>query len=142
MAVYNIKDQSLILDSNIVYSIDCLPEDLPVRDNAIASGDDAFDKEVEDKILKELDSGNQWAWCQVRVTATMKDSFGHTVAIGVSYLGACSCKDENDFINNSGYHLEMKSEAEDDLIQRCRHLVVMGKIAEYYLNGFMYVPKK
>ena len=35
-------------------------DDIPVRGNAMASGDDATDRECEDDILTRLDSGDVW----------------------------------------------------------------------------------
>jgi len=80
----------------------CHPEDISIEGNAIASGDDAYDKEVEDKIRAELEY-NQWAWCTVEVKVTINDC--HTS----EFLGGCSYKDENDFITG-GYYEDMVSE--------------------------------
>lgn len=86
------------------------PEDVPVRGNAIASGDDAVDKACEDGILADLE-WNEWAWCVVRCTAKL-GSF-----TGTAYLGACSYKDRADFLAG-GYAEQMAAEARDDLIEQ------------------------
>lgn len=84
-------------------------DDLQVRGNAMASGDDALDKKVEDEIIARLDDGDVWAWAQVTVTARWEDFDGH------DYLGACSYKDEADFKQKGGYWESMKAQALDDL---------------------------
>lgn len=88
----------------VAYKVECLPEDVPVRGNAMVSGDAAYDKKVEDKILRDLRS-NPWAWCTAKVTA-------YAIADGVllesdpEYLGACSYKSEADF-KAGGYYDDM-----------------------------------
>ena len=44
------------------------PELVPVEGNACASGNDAFDHEVERDILSRLQQGDLWAWAAVTVT--------------------------------------------------------------------------
>lgn len=83
--------------------IDCLEEDTPVRGNAIASGDAAYDKQIEDEIIEDLD-GNPWSWCTVRVTVELNG------LKGVDYLGCCSYKSEQNFIDCDCFE-DMKIEA-------------------------------
>jgi hypothetical protein len=71
-------------------------DDIPVRGNAMASGDDELDRKTEDWILRRLDSGDVWAWAAVTVRVTWK---------GIScedHLGACSYDDEADFRQEGG----------------------------------------
>lgn len=90
--------------------IEAIPEDMPVRGNAIVSGDDAYDKEVEDKILADLE-WNQWVWCVVKVTVSYAD-------ISESeYLGGCSYKDESEF-KEGGYYDDMVASCEERLANR------------------------
>jgi hypothetical protein len=84
------------------------PEDVPVRGNAVASGDDATDREVEDKIIADLERGSEWAWC----CAVVEVSWGSFK--NVATLGCCSYRSEEDF-RASGYYDEMVSEALDGL---------------------------
>lgn len=93
---------------DVEFKIECLPEDMPVRGNA-CSIDPEADRECEDKILEDLDSGNPWAWCVVRVTATYKG------IRGVDYLGGCCYASEEDFKQPNGYYDDMKANAFDDL---------------------------
>ena len=62
-----------------------------VRGNAISSGDDAFDKKVEDEIIERLDAGFNWAWCCAKVTAEWNG------IVSSAYLGCCSYKDKEEF---------------------------------------------
>jgi hypothetical protein len=94
-------------------TIEALEEDIPVRGNAMASDDDAYDKEVEDKIIDDLNSGNVWAWCTVKLTMTH-------IPTGVSsdqYLGACSYKNEEDF-KTGNYFEDMKEQAYTEIGER------------------------
>jgi hypothetical protein len=84
-------------------------DDIPVRGNAMASGDAAVDKEVEDEILQRLDNGDVWAWAHVTVVAEIE---GFT---GEAHLGACSYKDEEDFKSSDGYYADLCKEASEDL---------------------------
>lgn len=99
-------------DSMVSYKLECMPEDTPVRGNAMNSGDADFDRECEDKILADLEGGNDWAWCCVRVTATYD---GIDCVVGMDYLNCCSYNDEEDFKAPGGYYDQIKEEARDDL---------------------------
>lgn len=97
-----------LLPNEVEFTIECLNEDLSIRGNCMASGDDAFDKKCEDEIIDKLESGSRWAWCCVKVTAKYKGFEG------VDHLGGCSYKDEEDF-KNGGYFEDMKVQALADL---------------------------
>ena len=87
-------------------TVECLPEDVSVRGNAVCSGDEEYDKAVEDKIIADLEF-NPWAWCVVKVTATAEDLPGFE---GCDYLGGCSYSSEAEF-RAGGYFDDMKTEA-------------------------------
>jgi hypothetical protein len=106
---------------DVVFAVECLPEDIPVRGNAMASDEPELDKKVEDEIIARLDSGDLWAWCCVKVTATLEcvsQRKGYVPTdvslVGVDYLGGCSYRDEGDF-REGGYFADMKDAALDDL---------------------------
>lgn len=102
-------------EKDVEYTIDCLPEtDLPIEGNAMASGDDAADKAAEDEIREQLESGNEWAWCTVRVTAKWKNW------TGVDFLGGCSYTGEADF-KTGGYYEDMKKQALESLKASVQH---------------------
>lgn len=63
---------------------------VPVRGNAMASGDDAADKRCEDEILDRLHRGDSFAWCSIVVYAEWK---GYK---GIDSLGCCMLSGESD----------------------------------------------
>jgi hypothetical protein len=91
-------------------------DEIPVRGNALASGDDAADRAAEDAILARLDSGDVWAWAHVTVTAvwTSGPAPSHRFAER-STLGGCSYRDEAEFCGPGGYFDDMKTDALDNL---------------------------
>lgn len=99
----------------VTFTIECLPEDIPVRGYASAI-DEETDRKTEKRIYKQLENGNEWAWCTVKVTATYK---GIT---GTDYLGCCSYKSQKDFEKNSGYYSDMKNVAFNNLIEALQKL--------------------
>jgi len=95
----------------ITFVIEAIPEDALVRGNAMASGDDQIDRDVEDAIFADLERGNQWAWCSVTVTARCGGFQGH------DYLGCCSYASQDDFCQPDGYYWDdMRREALRDLL--------------------------
>jgi hypothetical protein len=91
------------------FTVEALPEDLPIRGNIMASGDDDVDKEVEETVIRQLENGNVWAWCIIEVTAEYK---GYT---GVDYLGGCSYRSRADF-EKDAYCKDMKRQAFEALL--------------------------
>ena len=85
------------------------PELIPVEGNASASGDDAFDREVEHNILCRVQQGDVWAWGAVTVTVT----WGPFSAS--DHLGCCSYVDEDDFRQPGGYFDDMVDQALEEL---------------------------
>ena len=72
--------------------------------------DDAFDdEETRRHCREELRRDNVWGWCEVTVRASWN---GFT---GEAYLGGCSYKSKEDFVENSGYYEDMCMEAFNDL---------------------------
>lgn len=90
-------------------------DDIPVHGNAIASGDDLYDKEVEDEILNRLENGDYWAWCSVEVRATYKG------LAASDYLGACSYANEQDF-KEGGYYTDMCDNVLADIQEQLNEL--------------------
>ena len=77
----------------------CHSEHIPVKGNCSAI-DNETDVKEEQRILKELEY-NQWVWCCIEIQGEFKG------IMFSDYLGACSYKDEKDFIDNSGYYEDM-----------------------------------
>jgi hypothetical protein len=80
--------------------------DVEVRGNALASGDDAEDKDAEREIIERLERGDVWAWASVKVVASWGDFKAES-----DWLGACSYEDEESFREPGGYFDDMKREA-------------------------------
>lgn len=97
-----------LTERDVEFTVKCLPEDIPVEGNASAI-DDATDAEIVKDIYDQLERGNQWAWCTVKVTAKWREFEG------TDYLGGCSYKSEKDFTQPGGYYDDMKLEALADL---------------------------
>lgn len=98
------------------FSITAEQDDIPVRGNAVVSGDEEVDKKIEDEIIERLENGDVWAWASVQVTAEFKGITGN------AYLGACSYKSEKDFVEAGDYYIDMKREAYDNLISELEDL--------------------
>lgn len=77
-----------------------------------STGDPEEDYKITNGIREDLEAGNDWAWCSVRVGCTIP---GYD-AEGNDYLGGCSYKDQEDFCQEGGYYPDMKAEARADLI--------------------------
>lgn len=92
-------------------TVECLPEDLPIKGNASAI-DEATDRQIVRKIKQELAAGNEWAWCCVRVTVEYEDN------AECEYLGCCNYKNRHDFIKNSGHYQDMVKECFERLVAR------------------------
>ena len=92
----------------VEFRVECEPEHTPIRGNCSVI-DDETDRETEQWIEEQLRSGNEWAWCCVRVVATWNGFEGD------AYLGCCSYESEASFVAPRGYYDDMKSEALDDL---------------------------
>jgi hypothetical protein len=91
-----------------IISIDVDYDDISVKGNALASGDDDLDKKVEDEILRRRRNGDIWAWCCVTVRASWHGF------VGTDFLGGCSYESETDF-KNGDYYPEMVVQAKADL---------------------------
>jgi hypothetical protein len=89
--------------TDVTWTLKAEQEHVPVRGNALASGNDAEDKKCENAIWRDLERGNEWAWCCAVVT-------GHFKGLQASScLGCCSYKNENDF-KRGGYFTDMQAE--------------------------------
>lgn len=98
----------------VEFEIKCLPEDIQVKGNCSAI-DEETDTTTEQMIYDQLNNGNQWAWCTVKVTANWKGLEGS------DYLGCCSYESEEDF-KSGGYFQDMKEQAFNDLISKITSL--------------------
>jgi hypothetical protein len=92
----------------VYFTIECLPSDIPIRGNFVATEDPDRDRRDEDQVIADSE-WNEWAWCTVKVTAHFGDFEGTDV------LGGCNYRDEEDFKAPGGYWEDMKAEAFLDL---------------------------
>ena len=111
----------------VTYRIEVEQDDVEVRGNALASGDDAEDKACEDEILERLNRGDVWAWASVCVVAECEGFEGR------DYLGCCCYDDEEDFKQPGGYYDDMKKRARADLLTELKRSVNGGRHAAMLL---------
>lgn len=92
------------------------PEDTQVRGN-FSSGDDEADTALEDEIIARLNRDDIWAWCCVKVVATLW--IEDTQYRGESaFICGCSYKNEREFREPGGYFDDLKNEALDALAEQ------------------------
>ena len=108
----------------ITYTLECRPED-DGPEGHFASGSDADDAETLRWIREQLDSGNDWAWCCVRVVATV--DFDGEAFQGNTFLGGCSYLSEDDF-KEGCYYADLCEEAREDLLRTLDHAVKVGDL--------------
>ena len=94
--------------NDIEWEIECLPEDTSIEGNVMASGDDEADRKAEQLVIDQLDSGNEWAWCTVRVSGRYMGLEAY------DFLGCCSYLSIDDF-KLGGYFEDMQSVVLDEL---------------------------
>lgn len=97
----------------INYKVYIETEHEAVRGNASATGNNTYDKEVEDKILDRLHKGDTTAWCCVVVTAEF---------MGYSYtevLGCCSIE-EGTSAYDYAKNMDLLNDAKYGLIKEIR----------------------
>lgn len=99
---------------DITFTIECFPEDTSPRDNFAL--DCALEDNIIDDIMQDYENGNDWAWCMVKLTGQYRGFEG------CDYLGCCSYKSEQDFIDNSGYYDDMKNVVYQMIINKLEFL--------------------
>jgi hypothetical protein len=107
-----------LTEDEVEFELRCEPEDIPFVGNCSAI-DDETDRQAEEWILEQLESGNQWAWCCVVVTARWEGFEGR------ASLGGCSYRSEKDFRCPGGYFDDLRVEALDDLNARIAQTIAV-----------------
>lgn len=79
-------------------------------------GSFAYDTQAENDeviagILRDVENGNDWAWCDVEVRAEFADM------VGCDHLGGCSYENEKEF-TAGGYYDDMVNAAVEELAQK------------------------
>lgn len=105
-----------LTSNDITVLVTAHPEEIPVKGNAICSGDEDFDRQVESEIMKRLEHDDVWAWATVSVAVNWQGLKEN------EYLGCCCYESEEDFRNNSGYFEEMVDQAITSLNTRLQGL--------------------
>jgi hypothetical protein len=103
-----IKPPRPLTEHDVIFTLEHFPEEQAIEGNCSAI-DPVTDRETERWIYGELERGNQWAWCVVKVTASW-GSFH-----GIDYLGCCSYRSEEEFRKPGDYFDDMKAAALADL---------------------------
>jgi hypothetical protein len=67
------------------FSVEMMPSDTPIK-GSFAYGNAEDDAAAEADVRKQLNEGNQWAWCDVVVTARWKGFEGTTTLCACSYV--------------------------------------------------------
>lgn len=113
--------------AGVRFTVSLEPEDIEVRGNAMASGDDAADREVENEILARLDRGDLCAWCCGKVEASIE--FNGQTFKGVAYLGCCSYATDAECEKSLIEDYCLDDEARADLIATLESAIKKGEIA-------------
>lgn len=108
-------------------------EDVPVRGNALASGDDEQDRKAEDEILERLERDDILAWCTAIVTARVVGE--HHAFQGTATLGCCSYVTEDELKRDVFEHYDLKGEALDDLRRDLQTRIGIGTEAAKILKA-------
>lgn len=90
----------------------CEPENVPYVGNCMASGDPKVNKRAENWIRRQLDGGNEWAWCQVTVAGRWNGLEER------DYLGCCSYRSAADFRKPGDYFDDMKETVIRAIVER------------------------
>ena len=95
--------RALTEDDDVCFTVEAMPEDVPIEGNACAIDDDT-DAATEQWIREQLDSGNIFAWATIVVRARWLGFQGMDV------LGCCSYESEAGFMA-CPYYQDMKRTA-------------------------------
>jgi hypothetical protein len=85
------------------------PSDIPIEGNASAI-DEETDAKIAAQIKRQLAKGNAWAWCDVRVRVTYRNTIERD-----AILGGCSYKDERSFRRDNGTFRDMVGDCLDQI---------------------------
>ena len=112
----------------VTFTLDVTQDDIDFRGNAMASGDDAADRELEDEIAAALDRGDIEAWCRIVVKAHYQGFEGFDSLGGCCFLGPIEVDGETWSVKRQiNEHVEahgMREQALDDLNERVAQTAV------------------
>lgn len=104
--------------AEVTFEVSIEPDDTPVVGN-FASGDDALDREDENRILERLKRGETEAWCGVIVTARWK-GFKATDSVWGVELGPDETPEH--YAEESGMHEEALAHLNEKVARTARKL--------------------
>lgn len=81
----------------IQFTWEIQPDDTPIEDNVLASGNDAADRGAEQEIRRRVMCGKTHAWCAIFVRGRSGEYIAHDCLGGVSVL------QEREIITNPDY---------------------------------------
>jgi len=93
-----LKDELRKHKTGVNIDVICWPCETRIEGNAIATGYPYEDRQHEDRLKKELEDGNRWAWCDIEVVASIGEGISAS-----SMLGCSSYDDEDDFTSSVHY---------------------------------------
>jgi len=107
-----------LTEADVEFTITAEEEHIPIR-GSFDSGDNAADEEMAKSIERDFNSGNEWAWCCVKVTGTWSPTEDVSLKAD-AYLGGCSYKSKRDFVECNDYCKDMKAEVLDELNKKVK----------------------
>jgi hypothetical protein len=109
-----------MINPSVSIKLEVRQSDIPVKGNAMASGNYECDRKVENQILKRLENGDIAAWfdCVVTVSIEWSDDTDDYEYEGFDSLGGCSYNSFKEFIKqgSEGYYGDMLDQAWDSAI--------------------------
>jgi len=75
-----------LTENEVTFTVEFYPDDTTLAGNVLASGDANLDLEAEELVANEIEAGNDFAWCQIVVTAKWRRFVGTDTLCGVSVL--------------------------------------------------------
>jgi len=79
------------------------------------------DEEDVEFVREQIRDGNVWGWCSVEVKAKFTTEDGEEVEAS-DYLGGCSYRNRQDFMEPGGYYDDMKKSAYTELCGKLNKL--------------------
>jgi hypothetical protein len=115
----NFEAKTMITPS-VSIKLEVMQSDVPVKGNAMASGDDKYDAKVEKQIQDRLNAGDIAAWfdCLLTVSIEWSDDETDYEYEGTDGLGCCNYANVKQFIKESGgYFDDLLETAWDNAIE-------------------------
>lgn len=118
-----------IPDDLIKYDYDVSEARSTIIGNAIKSGDDDYDMEIEHELIDRLNNGDIWAWFSFQVKAILyadnetKDEYKTFVGKS-SIIDCCSYPSYDDFVADTSNRSGLEQEAKCNLKRRVAEYII------------------